>query len=67
LPRRLDQYPELLDTFLEFGFKPLAHPLRRRTMARHITVEQACRRMNVDLRQLLCALNERRQQAAIAV
>jgi hypothetical protein len=53
----LDRYPYLLDTFLSFGFRPLANPLFRRTVARFVTIEQACRRMDVDLNRLLHALN----------
>jgi hypothetical protein len=53
----LDQYPYLLDTFLSYGFRPLANPLFRRTVARFVTIEQACRRMDVDLNQFLNAIN----------
>jgi hypothetical protein len=56
----LDCYPELLATFVASGFKPLANPLLRRTLARFITVEQACRREGVDLGQFLAALNAAR-------
>jgi hypothetical protein len=53
----LDNYPYLLDTFLQFGFRPLANPLLRRTVARFVTIEQASRQCKVDLEQLLAALN----------
>jgi hypothetical protein len=54
----LDHYPYLLDTFLSFGFRPLANPLFRRTVARFVTMEQACRQVDVDIGRLLDALNK---------
>jgi hypothetical protein len=60
----LDRYPELLDTFLEFGFRPLSNPLLRRTLARTVTLRGACRLLDVDCRQLVDTLNARRQPAA---
>jgi hypothetical protein len=59
----LDRHPELLDTFRAFGFHPLANPLLRRTLARRVTIERACRLLGVDQGQLLEALNARRQPA----
>jgi hypothetical protein len=53
----LDRYPFLLDTFLMFGFRPLANPLLRRTVARFITIGQACRQVGVDVDRFLEALN----------
>jgi hypothetical protein len=53
----LNQYPALLPTFLAFGFQPLANPLLRRTVARHVTVERACRVLNVNRDELLGSLN----------
>jgi len=49
----LSRYPQSLDIFLKHGFAPLSNPLLRRTMARVVTVEQACRREGVDLNSLL--------------
>jgi hypothetical protein len=56
----LDRYPYLLETFLAFGFRPLANPLFRRTVARFVTLEQACRQTGANLDQLLEALNAAR-------
>jgi hypothetical protein len=53
----LNCYPYLLDTFLAFGFRPLANPLFRRTVARFVTIEQACRQVGVDSGEFLQALN----------
>jgi hypothetical protein len=53
----LDRHPDLLDTFLAFGFTPLANPVLRRTLARYVTIAQACRRLGVDPEQFLAALN----------
>jgi hypothetical protein len=60
----LDRYPALLDTFLAFGFRPLANPLLRRMMARHITIASACRRLGVAVKPFIAALNESRSQQA---
>jgi hypothetical protein len=53
----LDRYPELLRTFVSFGFAPLTNPLLRKTVARLVTIEGACRGQNVETDQLLAALN----------
>jgi hypothetical protein len=41
----LEAHPELLQTFLGLGFTPLANPLLRTTVARHITIATACRQL----------------------
>ncbi len=55
----LDRHPELLPVFLEFGFRPLANPALRRTAARGVSIELACRITGADLGALLAALNAR--------
>ena len=52
----LAHYPQSLQIFLRHGFGPLANPVLRKTMARVVTIEQACRREGVDLNQLLVEL-----------
>lgn len=52
----LAHYPQSLQIFLGHGFGPLANPVLRRTMARVVTVEQACRREGVNLDELLAEL-----------
>ncbi len=49
----LERYPQTLDVFLRHGFVLLRNPVLRRTMARAVTLEQACRREGVDLQKLL--------------
>lgn len=49
-------YPESLRIFIDHGFTPLANPLLRKTMARVVTIEQACRREGVDLNVLMSEL-----------
>src|SRR5262249_41083129 len=44
----LDLYPELLETFVSFGFRALANPLARRTVAPRVTLETACGLLGVD-------------------
>lgn len=52
----INAYPQSLDVFLKHGFTPLNNPVLRKTMARVVTVEQACRREGVDLEKLLSEL-----------
>lgn len=58
----LTQYPRLLDVFVRFGFTPLRNALLRKTLARQVTIAQACRMMDVDIQRLLAALNEHRAE-----
>jgi hypothetical protein len=53
----LQTYPQSLDVFVRHGFTPLRNPVLRKTMARVITIEQACRREGVDMSELLRELN----------
>jgi hypothetical protein len=53
----LDRYPQSLEIFVRRGFTPLRNPVLRKTMARVITIEQACRRERVDLSDLLGELS----------
>jgi hypothetical protein len=55
----LDRQPNLLDVFLGFGFRPLANPVLRRTVARGVTVGTACRIVGVDPGKFLAAVNGR--------
>ena len=47
------RYPQSLDVFVRHGFTPLRNPVLRKTMARVITIEQACRREGVDVSELM--------------
>jgi hypothetical protein len=55
----LGRQPDLLPVLLEFGFRPLANPVLRRTAARGVTIALACRIIGADLPQVLAALNAR--------
>src|SRR5262245_8965348 len=52
----LDSYPQTLQTFVRFGFVPLQNPVLRNTIARVVTIEQACRRGGVVEADLLAEL-----------
>jgi hypothetical protein len=54
----LTLHPQLLDVFVAHGFRPLANPVARRTIAHRVTVEAACRLLGVDVQELLAALND---------
>ena len=58
-----EAYPQTIPVFLRFGFSMITNPLMRRTVARSITLEQACRLRRVDCDEFLLAL---RQAAAPA-
>jgi hypothetical protein len=49
----LARYPQSLEIFVRRGFPLLRNPVLRKTMARAITIEQACRRERVDLAGLI--------------
>ncbi len=53
-------HPGLMPVFRSFGFHALSNPLLRRTVARRVTLEQACRVGDVDLDTFLIALNAAR-------
>jgi hypothetical protein len=55
----LDRQPDLLPVFLEFGFRPLASPILRRTAARCVTLALACHIIGADLAKFPAALNAR--------
>jgi hypothetical protein len=52
----LSSYPQSLEVFVNHGFSPLMNPVLRSTMARVVTIEQACRREGVDLNELMAEL-----------
>lgn len=56
----LDKHPELLAVFVELGFRPLANPVLRRTVASGVSVAQACRHMELELTVVLETLNRAR-------
>jgi len=62
----LDAYPHLLETFVAFGFTPLQNPVLRATIARTVTIQAACRRLDVDVNELLEALNAARERTTPA-
>jgi len=54
----LARYPQSLEIFVRSGFTLLRNPVLRKTMARAITIEQACRREGVNLAGLLAELKQ---------
>lgn len=57
----LNRYPWLLETFLSSGFTPLRSAVARKTLARVVTIGQACEKLDVDLAPFLAKLNEHRR------
>ena len=62
----LDRYPLLIDTFVAHGFKMLSDPRLRRSIARVVSIEQACRRMDVNCGQFVEALNRRCEEIYVS-
>jgi hypothetical protein len=58
----LDDEPRLVETFLLAGFTQLSSDYARQTIARVVTLRQACRRMGVDEQQFIALLNQQRQR-----
>lgn len=58
----LEHHPELLETFVGLGFQPLANPFLRQTVARFVTIEQACRHLGRDTVEVVTALNRGRKK-----
>ena len=54
----LEAYPALLPVFVGSGFAPLANPLLRRTLARGVSVAQACRMHGVEMEGFLSRLRQ---------
>ena len=55
----VDQYPETLQIFLDFGFSQMANPVMRKTMGRVASVEMATKMHSVDVEKFLHALNDK--------
>jgi hypothetical protein len=60
----LDVYPELLPLFVDLGFKLLANPILRKTVARRVNLATACRTAGVELAVVLENLNQQRAKLA---
>jgi hypothetical protein len=54
--------PQLLETFLAAGFKQLASPSARNSVARVVTLQQACRRQDKNVEAFVAELNAHRQR-----
>ncbi|MBX7259635.1 MAG: DUF1858 domain-containing protein [Candidatus Hydrogenedentes bacterium] len=63
----LEAYPHVLPVFLEHGFTPLANPVLRKTLAKHVTINSAARKLDVNPEHLLKALNSARSGAGAAL
>ncbi|HRJ77189.1 MAG: hypothetical protein HPKKFMNG_01272 [Planctomycetes bacterium] len=54
----LQRWPHTLDVFVKHGFGLLKNPVFRNTLARNVTLQQACEFQKVDLLRLMDDLNE---------
>lgn len=55
----VEQYPETLQVFLDFGFSQMANPVMRKTMGKVASVEMATKMHNVDIEKFLHVLNDK--------
>jgi hypothetical protein len=60
-------FPEVEPVFVAFGFTAIRHAVFRRTLARQVSLEQACRMHGIDAGPFLDALNRAAAQAAPVV
>ena len=60
----LSAYPTLLPVFVGHGFTALANPILRNTLARQVSLSQACRMHGVDLEDFMKELAEATAQRA---
>lgn len=54
----LTWFPETESVFVEFGFRPVTNPFMRRTVARQVTLRQACQLHNIEPEDFVAILNE---------
>jgi uncharacterized protein involved in response to NO len=54
----VDQHPETLQVFLDFGFTQMANPVMRNTMGRVASIEMATKMHSVDINKFLKVLND---------
>ena len=55
----VDQYPETLQIFLDYGFSQMANPVMRNTMGRVATIDMAAKMHNVDREKFIQTLNDK--------
>lgn len=55
----VDQYPETLQIFLDFGFSQMSNPVMRNTMGRVASIEMATKMHSVDRDKFIKALNDK--------
>jgi hypothetical protein len=58
----LDHEPRLIEAFMSAGFTQLSSEYARQTIARVVTLRQACQRWGVDERPFIIELNRRRDR-----
>ena len=53
-----EQYPELIPVLKELGFLGVASPVARSTLGRATTIPQGCKRLGIDLEEVIRALKK---------
>ena len=59
----LEKHPQLLETFIKKGFVQMRDPVMRRTMAKTVTIEQACGIHGIDVGVFVNELNKTLKEA----
>jgi len=54
----LEQYPDIVTVFLQYGFSNITNPVMRRTVAKVMTLQAGCEMRNVNCEVFVRALNE---------
>ena len=53
----LDQFPQAMPVFMQAGFTSLANPTARKTFAKVVSIEKACKKHDVDCAEFVNKLN----------
>ena len=54
----LEQFPQTVEVFVQYGFSQITNPVMRRTVGKVTTLKTACEMRNVDCEEFVKALNE---------
>lgn len=59
----IENFPETMEIFLQYGFTDLKNPVLRNTIARVATIERACKIHSVDINKFIIVLNQKIKKA----
>ncbi len=54
-----EEYPELIEILKSLGFLGVANPIARKTLGKATTIPAGCKKMRVDLQEVIKNLEEK--------